>query len=183
MHTLYSCTGSEDTSTNSGHTFTHSDSQPVGLIRVMALTWPIMGALFLSGLILCTIFPFFTFVPSSGKLGDTLPQARVYPFDTNKVLSREQRTKIRNDVRLLKRIYHTHMRLKANSQYCCFYKSIAWFKLSEFQLVFRNEFEVHVKPSYRIQAKVISRNEGTLGQFLAPLRKIQCTYAQLYERD
>ena len=41
------------------------------------MLWPIMTALFLVGVMFCVVFPFFTYVPSSGAIGDSLPKARL----------------------------------------------------------------------------------------------------------
>ena len=36
--------------------------------------WPVMTSLFLSGVVGIMVFPFFTYVPSSGWLNDLLPK-------------------------------------------------------------------------------------------------------------
>lgn len=38
--------------------------------------WPVMTSLFLSGVVGIMVFPFFTYVPSSGWLNDLLPKVR-----------------------------------------------------------------------------------------------------------
>lgn len=48
----------------------------IGVVELLQLLWPLMSALFLVGTILCTVFPFFTYVPSSGLVGDSLPKVK-----------------------------------------------------------------------------------------------------------
>jgi hypothetical protein len=44
--------------------------------RVIATIWSTLVALFCSGCIGILIFPFFTYVPSGGLLGEMLPKVR-----------------------------------------------------------------------------------------------------------
>lgn len=58
-----------------------SAHSPSGLVRegsgtmlVVRDIWPVMTSLFLSGVVGIMVFPFFTYVPSSGWLNDFLPK-------------------------------------------------------------------------------------------------------------
>jgi len=66
----------------------------VGILGLCRLIWPIMMALFLAGVILCLVFPFFTYVPSSGMLGDQLPKVlffvRLFADMTGRTLPRKK---------------------------------------------------------------------------------------------
>lgn len=44
-------------------------------MEVVRGIWPVMISLFLSGTVGIMVFPFFTYVPSSGWLKDLLPKA------------------------------------------------------------------------------------------------------------
>lgn len=43
-------------------------------MEVVRGIWPVMISLFLSGVVGIMVFPFFTYVPSSGWLNDLLPK-------------------------------------------------------------------------------------------------------------
>ena len=45
-----------------------------GTMLVVRDIWPVMTSLFLSGVVGIMVFPFFTYVPSSGWLNDLLPK-------------------------------------------------------------------------------------------------------------
>ena len=45
-----------------------------GSMEVVRGIWPVMISLFLSGVVGIMVFPFFTYVPSSGWLDDLLPK-------------------------------------------------------------------------------------------------------------
>ena len=45
-----------------------------GTMDVVRGIWPVMISLFLSGVVGIMVFPFFTYVPSSGWLNDLLPK-------------------------------------------------------------------------------------------------------------
>ena len=45
-----------------------------GTMEVVRGIWPVMISLFLSGVVGIMVFPFFTYVPSSGWLNDLLPK-------------------------------------------------------------------------------------------------------------
>lgn len=45
-------------------------------MEVVRDIWPVMISLFLSGVVGIMVFPFFTYVPSSGWLDDLLPKVR-----------------------------------------------------------------------------------------------------------
>lgn len=47
-----------------------------GTMLVVRDIWPVMTSLFLSGVVGIMVFPFFTYVPSSGWLNDLLPKVR-----------------------------------------------------------------------------------------------------------
>jgi hypothetical protein len=46
-------------------------------MEVVRGIWPVMISLFLSGVVGIMVFPFFTYVPSSGWLNDLLPKVVV----------------------------------------------------------------------------------------------------------
>lgn len=47
-----------------------------GTMLVVKDIWPVMTSLFLSGVVGIMVFPFFTYVPSSGWLNDLLPKVK-----------------------------------------------------------------------------------------------------------
>ena len=47
--------------------------EEAGLLATLQAVWPAMTALFLAGNLCVIVFPFFTYIPSSGWLGSNLP--------------------------------------------------------------------------------------------------------------
>lgn len=56
-------------------------SQGSGTMEVVRGIWPVMISLFLSGVVGIMVFPFFTYVPSSGWLNDLLPKVSLDTVD------------------------------------------------------------------------------------------------------
>lgn len=50
--------------------------------QALGLIWAPLAALALSSAIALTLFPFFTFVPTSGLLGETLPKVGACPANS-----------------------------------------------------------------------------------------------------
>ena len=50
------------------------EAEQMGMVQLLHAVWPIMSALFLAGFVYIVVFPFFTYVPSSGLMGDNLPK-------------------------------------------------------------------------------------------------------------
>ena len=53
-----------------------------GALEVIGHLWPVMIAIFLSGTFVILIFPFFTYIESSGLIGESLPKVRSSPAIT-----------------------------------------------------------------------------------------------------
>ena len=45
-------------------------------MAVVGLLWPVMTAIFLAGTFVILIFPFYTYIQSSGLIGEQLPKVR-----------------------------------------------------------------------------------------------------------
>ena len=50
------------------------DQDQGGTMAVVGLLWPVMTAIFLAGTFVILIFPFFTYIESSGLIGGDLPK-------------------------------------------------------------------------------------------------------------
>ncbi len=49
-----------------------------GTKEVVGALWPVMTAIFLAGTFVILIFPFFTYIESSGLIGESLPKVRYH---------------------------------------------------------------------------------------------------------
>lgn len=56
-----------------------------GTMAVVGVLWPVMTAIFLAGTFVILIFPFYTYIPSSGLIGEQLP--KVSPLCSDPVLA------------------------------------------------------------------------------------------------
>lgn len=59
---------------NQGISAEQQQRQALGIIGVALHIWPVMLMLFLCALACVICFPFFTYVPSSGGMGSSLPK-------------------------------------------------------------------------------------------------------------
>ncbi|KAK9842795.1 hypothetical protein WJX74_002523 [Apatococcus lobatus] len=76
-----------------------------GTRAVVGLLWPVMTAIFLAGTFVILIFPFFTYIESSGLIGEQLPKVlffvRLFADITGRMLPRIQRLAIESTIGLL----------------------------------------------------------------------------------
>ncbi|KAK9865209.1 hypothetical protein WJX84_011196 [Apatococcus fuscideae] len=81
------------------------DEEQGGTSQVLGRLWPVMTAIFLAGTFPILIFPFFTYIESSGLIGESLPKViffvRLFADITGRMLPRMQRLAIESTFGLM----------------------------------------------------------------------------------